>query len=76
MKTNKNPPHYSEKMMIGLIRNTKTIEDLTELCLLFRDLKTQKDIIITDRMQREVNIQQKTIIYGGDILGDKTSQNE
>lgn len=70
------PPHYSEKMMIGLIRDTKTIEELTDLCSLYKDLQAQKDIVITIRMAREVNLQQKTIIYGGDILGDKNSQNE
>lgn len=76
MKPNKLPPHYSEKMMIELIRETTTIEDLTALCRLYKDLQKQKDIVITYKMKREVKLQQETIIYGGDILGNKTSQNE
>jgi hypothetical protein len=76
MKSNKNPPHYSEKMMIELIRETKTIEELTQLCKLYKDLEKQRDIVITFRMTREIGMQQETIIYGGDILGDKTSSNE
>ncbi|MBO6184231.1 MAG: hypothetical protein J6O88_05975 [Chryseobacterium sp.] len=73
MKPPDQRPHYSEKMIIGLIRETKTIEDLTDLCNLLRDIEEQKDLTITFRISREVQIQQKTIIYGGDILGDKTT---
>lgn len=65
-------PRYQEKMIIGLIRETKTIEDLTDLCNLLRDIEEQKDLTITFKINQEVQIQQKTIIYGGDILGDKT----
>lgn len=66
-------PEYSEKMMIGLIRETKTIEDLTDLCKLLRTVENQKDLVITYKINREVRLQQQTIIYGGDILGDKTT---
>ncbi|MCX8533069.1 hypothetical protein [Chryseobacterium luquanense] len=69
----KSKPEYSEKMMIGLIRETKTIDDLTNLCKLLRAVEKQNDLVITYKMNKEVRLQQQTIIYGGDILGDKTT---
>lgn len=65
------PPHYSEKLLIRLIREEKTLSGLVDLCDLYRDLEAQKDIIITLKIKTEVMLQQKTIIYGGDILGNE-----
>ncbi|KFF26886.1 hypothetical protein [Chryseobacterium vrystaatense] len=70
---NKLPPKYSEKMILTLTKDSKSIEDLTNLCGLLKALEKQKDIIITQKIQREVKLQQQTIIYGGDLLGDKKS---
>ncbi len=73
MPPEKSRPRYHEKMIIALIRETKTIEELTDLCNLLRDIEEQKDLTITFKINQEVQIQQQTIIYGGDILGDKTT---
>ena len=67
----KDPPRYSEKILIGLIKETTDLDNLTSLCKLYRDLEEQGDIDITQKINREVQIQQKVIIYGGDLLGDK-----
>lgn len=63
------PPQYSESLLIRLIRETKTINDLTGLCNLYRELEKQNDIVITYKINSEVKLQQQTIIYGGDTLG-------
>ncbi|MEI7486440.1 MAG: hypothetical protein WCJ72_03345 [Chryseobacterium sp.] len=70
-KSNKTPPEYSEKMIIGLIRDTKKIEDLVSLGELINDLESQKDLVITEKIRREIRLQQETIIYGGDLLDNK-----
>lgn len=70
----KERPTYRETMIIGLIRDTKTIEDLTDLGQLLRDIENQNDLTITEKIKREVQLQQQTIIYGGDILGDKSKE--
>lgn len=67
------PPHYSESLLIRLIRETKTITDLTGLCNLYRELEKQNDIVITYKINSEVKLQQQTIIYGGDTLGKISS---
>ena len=55
-------PHYSQAMLIRLIRQTKDIQDLYNLGMLYRDLKEQGDIIITFRLKMEIRIQQELLI--------------
>lgn len=51
---NKLPPEYSEKMILTLINNTTSIEDLMSLAQLIKDLEEQKDLIITEKIRREI----------------------
>lgn len=67
------PPQYSESLLIRLIRETKTLTDLTELCNLYRDLEEQKDLVITHKVTSEVQLQSWTILYSGDSFG-KTNE--
>jgi len=62
-------PQYTEALLVRLIRETATMEELTDLCKLYMDLEMQNDIIITLKVKAEVGLQQQTIIYGGDTLG-------
>jgi hypothetical protein len=64
MRKNKKMPQYSESLLIELIQDTKTLEDLTSLCQLVKELESQKDLAITERICREVKLQQGKIIYG------------
>ncbi len=57
-----NQPHYSQAMLIRLIRQTKDIQDLCDLGLLYKDLAAQEDITITFRLKMEIRIQQELLI--------------
>ena len=57
-----NQPHYSQTMLIRLIRQTKDIQDLCDLGMLYRDLAAQEDITITFRLKMEIRIQQELLI--------------
>ena len=65
-----NQPHYSQTMLIRLVRETKDIQDLCNLGMLYRDLKEQGDIIITFRLKMEIKIQQELL-----ILRDEEKEN-
>lgn len=65
-----NQPHYSQALLIRLIRQTKDIQDLCNLGMLYRDLKEQGDIIITFRLKMEIKIQQELL-----ILRDEEKEN-
>lgn len=66
-----NQPHYSQKMLIQLVRETKDIQDLCNLGLLYRDLAAQEDIRITIRLKMEIKIQQELL-----ILRDEEKKND
>ena len=68
-KTPKQPPRYTEKMIIRIIQDCYDLDDLTNLCNNLRDLEENKDLDITSKMQMEVKIQQQVIIFGGKFLG-------
>ena len=57
-----NQPHYSQAMLIRLIRQTKDIQDLCDLGMLYKDLEAQEDIKITFRLKMEIRIQQELLI--------------
>lgn len=57
-----NQPHYSQAMLIRLVRQTKDIQDLCDLGLLYKDLAAQEDITITFRLKMEIRIQQELLI--------------
>ena len=61
---NKHPPEYSEKMLLNLINETNSIDDLVKLCDLLNALERQKDLVITEKMYRAVKQQQRIIIKG------------
>lgn len=64
-------PHYSQTLLIRLIRQTKDIQDLCDLGLLYRDLAAQGDITITFRLKMEIRIQQELL-----ILRDEEKEND
>lgn len=66
-----NQHHYSQKMLIQLVRETKDIQDLCNLGLLYRDLAAQEDIRITIRLKLEIKIQQELL-----ILRDEEKEND
>ena len=68
-KTPKQPPRYTEKMIIRIIQDCYDLDDLTNLCNNLRDLEENKDLEITTKMQMEVKVQQQVIIFGGKFLG-------
>lgn len=55
-------PHYSQTMLIRLVRQTKDIQDLCNLGMLYKDLEVQEDIKITFRLKMEIRIQQELLI--------------
>lgn len=62
--------HYPQALLIRLVRETKDIQDLCNLGMLYRDLKEQGDIIITFRLKMEIKIQQELL-----ILRDEEKEN-
>ena len=62
--------HYPQALLIRLVRQTKDIQDLCNLGMLYRDLKEQGDIIITFRLKMEIKIQQELL-----ILRDEEKEN-
>lgn len=61
------PPEYSEKTIIGIINDCNDIQDLSDLCNTLRDLERNKDLIITEKIKREVKVQQMVIVFGGKL---------
>jgi hypothetical protein len=66
----KDTPRYQEKMLLELIWDSQTLDDLVDLCDLLNDLEAQKDLVITAKMCQEVKLQQQKIIYSNDISDD------
>lgn len=62
--------HYPQALLIRLVRETKDIQYLCNLGMLYRDLKEQGDIIITFRLKMEIKIQQELL-----ILRDEEKEN-
>ncbi len=57
---------YPQALLRRLVWETKDIFDLTDLCILYRELEAQGDITITARLKAEVQIQTR-ILIGRDI---------
>ena len=68
-KTPKQPPRYTEEMIVAIINDCNNLDDLTNLCNNLRDLEQNKDLEITSKIQMEVKLQQQVIVFGGKFLG-------
>ena len=68
-KTPKQPPRYTEKMIIRIIEDCFDLDDLTNLCNNLRDLEENKDLTITKKISISVKVQQQVIVFGGKFLG-------
>lgn len=66
-QTPKSSPRYTEKMLIRIINDCHDLDDLTNLCNNLRDLERNKDLIITEKIKREVKVQQMVIVFGGKL---------
>ncbi len=64
--TPKNPPQYSQKTLIGIIRRAKDLDDLAEIGSLMNALSDAGDFPISIRMRYEMNKKTMQFVYGGD----------
>lgn len=64
--TKENPPEYSPQLLIRLVRETKSIQDLVHLNILFRELEEAGDFKISRRLVMEMKIQDRFFRYKGD----------
>ena len=51
-------PQYTDRMLIRLIHETESREDLVKLSTLYVELSEQGDIVITHRMAHEMKAQE------------------
>ncbi len=66
-------PEYSEVLLLRLIRETNSLDDLVSLCDLINVLESQNDLVITNKIVTEVQRRQRTFIHGDDLLEDTMS---
>ena len=55
-------PHYSQVLLRRLVWETKDLDDLVDLCRLYRDLEAQGDIVITYPLKAEVAVQTRLLV--------------
>ena len=70
--TNQNPkPEYSEAVLLKIMNETKSIQDLADVGQLYQDLADAGDITITQRIKCFSRVKQQEHIYGTRINNKK-----
>ncbi len=59
-------PHYSEKLLIRIIYDCVSLEDLVLLGQLYTQLEDQGDIKITRKILYHTKIKQYELVYSGE----------
>ena len=55
-------PRYPQALLRRLVWETKDLDDLVDLCRLYRELEAQGDIVITYRLKAEVAVQTRLLV--------------
>lgn len=67
MTTPSQPPQYSQKMLIGLLNDCKTIEELCSLGNLLKELSEAGDFPMTAKLRAFALVKQQELIYGNNF---------
>lgn len=64
-------PRYSEAMLLRVMNDCKTIEDLTQVGQLYKDLAAAGDIHLSQRILCFCRVKQQELIYGNQLNNGK-----
>ena len=60
-------PEYSEALLIRIINDTKSIQDLADVGKLYQDLAEAGDIYISQKVISFSRVKQQELIYGNKL---------
>ena len=64
-------PEYSEALLIRIINDTKSIQDLADVGKLYQDLAEARDIHISQKIMCFCRVKHQELIYGNKLNNGK-----